>query len=59
MNIYIFVFVLFVSTKFIYGQEIAVDGECNPVNTLLGKDKSNNCCLEKGITCVNGHITKM
>eukprot|EP00833_Pecoramyces_ruminatium_P004153 jgi/Orpsp1_1/1178185/evm.model.c7180000064356.1 len=35
------------------------DGECNPVNTLLGKDKSNNCCLEKGITCENGYIIKI
>jgi len=59
MNIYIFVFILFVTTKFIYGQEIAADGECNPVNTLLKKDKSYNCCLEENITCVDGHITKM
>jgi len=59
MNIYYYFFILIFTTKFIYGQEIAVDGECKPVNKLLHKKKSNNCCLEKGITCVNGHITKI
>jgi len=37
----------------------AVNGECDPVNSLLKKEKSNNCCLEEGIACENGHVTKM
>jgi len=40
-------------------KEIAVDGECNPINKLLRKYESYNCCLEEEITCSNGHITKM
>jgi len=39
--------------------ETAINGECDPVNKLLKKFKSYNCCLEQGITCSNGQITKM
>lgn len=39
--------------------ETAANGECDPLNKLLGKDESYNCCLEDGITCNNGHITRM
>ena len=33
--------------------------ECKYINSMLEKDESYNCCTYKGITCENGHITKM
>jgi len=45
--------------------------ECKYVNSMIGKDKSYNCCeynedvtrgrisLEEKIICENGHITEM
>jgi len=58
MNIFYYViFTLITGTLFVYGLNNAVDGECIAANKLLGKEQSNNCCLEKGITCENGHIT--
>jgi len=33
--------------------------ECKNINSLLGKDESNNCCEMNGITCENGHIISM
>ena len=61
MIIKYFIFlILTLEIQFIYGQNTAADGECIPVNKLLGKPQSNNnCCQERGITCENGHITEM
>jgi len=59
MKLYNILIILIIKIIFIYGQNTAADGECKPVNTLLKKDKSNNCCLENGITCENGHIRIM
>jgi len=63
MNLYIFYFILTITPKFIHGENTTTsNGECEPINTLLGKNKSNNCCLETGITCDNdndGHVTEM
>jgi len=59
MNICHFFLILITVIQFIYGQNIAADGECISVNALLGKAQSNDCCLENGILCENGHITSM
>jgi len=58
MNAFYYFFIIIITIKSIYGQETSIE-ECIPVNTLLGKDQSNNCCVEEGITCVDGHITKI
>jgi len=59
MKLYYFLLILITKTTFIYGQNTAAGGECDPVNTLLKKDKSYNCCLEEGVTCSGNHITSM
>jgi len=62
MNIYqFFLFSITITQiiQFTYGQNTAVDGECNPVNTLLGKAQSYNCCLDINVNCQDGHITFM
>ena len=60
MNIkYCIFLILIIEIQFIFGQTTAADGECNPVNKLLRKPQSYNCCQREGITCENGHITKM
>jgi len=59
MKLYYFLLVLIAKITLIYGQETAAAGECNPVNTLLKKAQLNNCCLENGIICKNGHINTM
>ena len=33
--------------------------ECKYINSMLGEGESYNCCNYDGITCENGHITKM
>jgi len=33
--------------------------ECKYINSMLGEGESYNCCDNGGITCENGHITKM
>jgi len=64
MNVYFYFFILVISIKLIYGQlsgeETAIDGECLPVNILLGYDRNYNCCLDHPhVACENGHITEM
>ena len=60
MNIKFCIFLIIIlEIQFIYGQTSASNGECNPVNKLLGKPQTSNCCQEYGITCENGRITKM
>jgi len=53
------IFTLITGILFVYGQNIAANGECIAVNKLLGKVQSNNCCLENGIICSNGHVIEM
>jgi len=59
MNAYYYFFILIVTINFVYaqltGDETTV--ECLPVNTLLEKDGTYNCCMDKNIECENGHIT--
>jgi len=59
MNIYCIFLILILEIQFIYGQTTSSDGECNPVNKLIGKPQTNNCCQERYIECENGHVTKM
>ena len=60
MNIYYnVIFTLITGLLFVYGQNNNAEGECITVNKLMKKESSNTCCLEDGITCENGHITKM
>jgi len=60
MNIYILYFILIITTRYVYGENIITDRECEPINTLLNKEKLNNCCKETGITCnTTGHIIEM
>ncbi len=59
MKLYNFFISLFFITQIASGVNTVADGECNPVNILLGKSQSNDCCLESDITCENGHITEM
>ncbi|OUM66442.1 hypothetical protein PIROE2DRAFT_6275 [Piromyces sp. E2] len=33
--------------------------ECQYINSILKKNESYNCCQYNGITCENGHITKI
>jgi len=56
---YYIILILILEIQFIYGQNTAADGECDPINKLLGKPQYNNCCLEDSVTCKNGHITEM
>jgi len=70
MNIYI-AFLVFISiTKFVHGilpieEEQKEEGvkkagdECKPVNIMLNRRETYNCCLDEGVTCKNGHIIKM
>jgi len=59
MNIYCIFLILILEIQFIYGQATAADGECNPVNELIDKPQTNNCCQEGSIKCENGHVTEM
>jgi len=64
MNIYQLFSILIIVSQFIYNSCVlaiqeAVEGECNPVNALLGRAQSYNCCMEFGVACINGHITSM
>ena len=53
-------FALIATTScFVRGENVVAEEECLPVNTLVGKDKSFNCCDIEGVTCENGHVTKM
>jgi len=36
----------------------SASGECKYINKFIGNE-SDECCNFAGITCVNGHITKM
>jgi len=36
-----------------------IENECIPVNKLLGKELSFNCCSIQNITCTDGHITEL
>jgi len=59
MKLY-FSFLISISiVTFIYGQNTTLDEECKPVNILLKKNQSYNCCLENGVECQNGYIIKM
>jgi len=49
-------FALIATTCFVRGENIAAESECLPLNILLGKDKSFNCCEEVGIICEDGHV---
>jgi len=59
MNIYVLIINLIFTISCIYGRSSGDNGECETVNKLLGKDPFYNCCLETGVTCSNGHITKV
>jgi len=59
MNIYCIFLILIFEFQFIHGQNTAADGECIPVNKMLGKPHSNNCCKENGISCEFGHVFNM
>eukprot|EP00833_Pecoramyces_ruminatium_P003900 jgi/Orpsp1_1/1177932/evm.model.c7180000063399.1 len=43
----------------VYGQNNVLTNECEPVNKLLGKDPSFDCCSYNGITCTDGHVIKI
>jgi len=57
MNIYVIFFVLITLREFGYG--IGIGDECKPVNIMINRRESYNCCLDEGITCKNDHIIKM
>jgi len=64
MNLYVYFLNLIFTVNFIYGLNLESffgydDYECIAVNILLGRDPSNDCCLELGITCSNGYVTEM
>ena len=61
MNLFFYVlFTLITGILFVYGQNNATSEECIAVYKLLGKTQTNDyCCMEKGITCENGHIIEM
>jgi len=50
---------LIITTLFVYGQSSSIAEECIPVNKLLNKDQSNNCCSEEGIKCDGNHIIEI
>jgi len=37
----------------------SASGECQYINSWLGKDASYDCCNEEEVTCENNHITKL
>jgi len=59
MKSYYFFLFLITQTTYIFGEEIAAAGECDPVHTLLNSNKSENCCSYEGVTCQNNHIISM
>jgi len=54
-----FLLLISISVTVIYGQDIFPYEECKPVNTLLKKEQSYNCCIEDGVKCQNGHIIEL
>ncbi|OUM65897.1 hypothetical protein PIROE2DRAFT_7059 [Piromyces sp. E2] len=49
---------IIITVKFIYGQNSY--NECEPVNKLMHKEGSFDCCSDKKrIVCNNGHVTEL
>jgi len=59
MNIFYSFFILVITIQFIYTKNLENKEECNPINILIKKDLSNNCCSEEKITCKDGHVTEI
>lgn len=58
MNIYMIIFNIILLINYAFAQNF-IENECIPVNKLLGKELSFNCCSIQNITCTDGHITEL
>ena len=56
MKFYYLLIILFVLFYITFAEYIT---ECQFINSILGQDKSYDCCSHTGITCSNEHITEM
>jgi len=57
--VYVTLLNLIISFLFVYGVDSSITEECIPVNKLLNKVQTSNCCSEDGIYCEQGHIHGM